>query len=110
MDTKEDYAAKLEPTSKKRSQLKPEAALYKKLQGGEGIPKIHLITTEGQYNIMIMELLWKSLETLFHEHEKEFSIPTILVLADQMVSLKYFLVIVLDFKNRIFSYQMLHTS
>ena len=64
----------------------PEAQLYKLLQGGEGIPKIFWVGVEGEFNIMIMELLGKSLEALTHEHTSRFSMGTILALAIQMVN------------------------
>ena len=43
--------------------------------------------TEGKHNIMIMELLGKSLEDLFKRCHKKLSLPTILALGEQMVHL-----------------------
>ena len=39
----------------------------------------------GNYNIMVMELLGKSLEDLFQENGKRFTLKTVCMLADQMI-------------------------
>lgn len=64
-----------------------EAKVYKELQGGPGIPKLYGYRNEGKYNVLVMELLGKSLEGLFKVCHRKLSIPTSFVLADQMVSL-----------------------
>lgn len=48
------------------------------MKGGEGIPKIYWIGIEGDYNIMVMELLGPSLEDLLTCHTKSgvFSVKT----------------------------------
>lgn len=53
----------------------------------DGIPNVHWYGIEGDYNVMIMELLGPSLEDLFAICSKKFSLKTVLMLADQMVSL-----------------------
>lgn len=52
-----------------------------------GIPNIKWLGTEGDYNVMVMELLGPSLEDLFNFCSRKFSLKTVLLLADQMVSL-----------------------
>ena len=51
-----------------------------------GIPRIRWCGTEGDYNVLVMELLGPSLEDLFNFCNRKFSIKTVLLLADQMVS------------------------
>ena len=71
-----------------------EAKLYKILQGGGtlpfiifivGIPNVQWSGTEGEYNVLIIDLLGPSLEELFNCAKHKFSLKTILLLADQLV-------------------------
>lgn len=56
------------------------------LSSSVGIPTIKWCGTEGDYNVLVMELLGPSLEDLFNFCNRKFSIKTVLLLADQMVS------------------------
>eukprot|EP01135_Chromosphaera_perkinsii_P004735 Nk52_evm7s295 gene=Nk52_evmTU7s295 len=81
----EDVAIKLEPLKARHPQLLYESKLYKILQGGVGIPNIRWYGVEGDYNVMVMDLLGPSLEDLFNFCSRKFSLKTVLMLADQMV-------------------------
>lgn len=59
----EEVAIKLECVKTKHPQLHIESKIYKMMQGGVGIPTIRWCGAEGDYNVMVMELLGPSLET-----------------------------------------------
>jgi len=81
----EELAAKLENVKTKHPQLMYEAKLLKHLQGVPGIANAHYFATEGEYNIMVMDLLGPSLEDLFNICHRKFSLKNVLMIADQML-------------------------
>lgn len=83
--TGQKYACKVEPTSTKHPQLKYEERVYNYLKGGKGIPNVYFYGEVGDYYCMVMELLGKSLESLFCYCNKRFSLKTVLMLGDQML-------------------------
>merc|ERR1719291_861988 len=62
-----------------------EAKLIRHLQGVTGIAHVHYSGVEGDYNVMVMDLLGPSLEDLFNICRRKFSLKTILMIADQML-------------------------
>jgi len=82
--TNEEYAVKIEPVRSKHPQLLYEAKLLKHLQGGPGIANVYFCETEGDSNLLVMDLLGRSLEDLFNVCDRRFSLSTVLQLADQM--------------------------
>lgn len=82
----EEVAIKLEPVKTKHPQLLYESKLYKILSGGVGIPYVRWFGVEGDYNVMVMDLLGPSLEDLFNFCGRKFSLKTVLMLVDQMIS------------------------
>ncbi|XP_029649503.1 casein kinase I isoform X1 [Octopus sinensis] len=82
----EEVAIKLECVKTKHPQLHIESKIYKMMQGGVGIPTIKWGGAEGDYNVMVMELLGPSLEDLFNFCSRKFSPKTVLLLADQLIS------------------------
>ncbi|CAG0893567.1 unnamed protein product [Darwinula stevensoni] len=86
ISTGEEVAIKLECVKTKHPQLHIESKFYKMMQGGVGIPQIRWCGSEGDYNVMVMELLGPSLEDLFNFCSRKFSLKTVLLLADQLIS------------------------
>ncbi|OHT11540.1 Casein kinase I isoform epsilon [Tritrichomonas foetus] len=81
-----EVAIKLESSRTRPPQLQIESKIYKILMGGVGIPAIKWYGVEGDYNVMVVELLGKSIEDLFSSHSRKFSLKTVLMLADQMIT------------------------
>ncbi|KAK2964219.1 putative Casein kinase I [Blattamonas nauphoetae] len=86
LQTGETVAVKFEKANTHQPQLYYETRLYRVLAGGTGIPTIHWFGVEGEYNIMVMDLLGSSLEGLFNKCNRRFSLKTTLILADQLLS------------------------
>ncbi|XP_036182841.1 casein kinase I-like [Myotis myotis] len=82
----EEVAVKLESLKARHPQLLYESKLYKILQGGVGIPHIRWYGQEKDHNVLVMDLLGPSLEDLFNFCSRSFTMKTILMLADQMIS------------------------
>ncbi|KAI7724502.1 hypothetical protein M8C21_028983 [Ambrosia artemisiifolia] len=70
----------------KHPQLLYESKLYRILQGGTGIPNVRWFGVEGDYNVLVMDLLGPSLEDLFNFCNRKLSLKTVLMLADQMIN------------------------
>ena len=99
ISTGEEVAIKLESIKSKHPQLLYESKLYKILGGGVGIPTVRSFTVEGDYNVMVMDLLGPSLEDLFnfcdrqarsqlHVHDRGVPSPTALLSAPWARSLR----------------------
>lgn len=86
IDTFEIVAVKIENNKTKHPQLLYEAKLYNILQGGSGIPGIKWSGIDGEDNVLVLDLLGPSLEDLFVYCGRKFSLKTVLMLADQMVT------------------------
>ena len=68
-----------------RSRLAWEYQIIKELSDGEGIPKVYRLHRGKKHNYLIMQLLGKSLDKLFVDMKKKFSIKTVCMKAYQMV-------------------------
>lgn len=51
----------------------------------DGIPAVKWFGSEGDYNVLVIDLLGPSLEDLFNYCGKKFSLKSVLMLADQML-------------------------
>ena len=78
-------AIKLELIERKHSLLRTEAAVYKLLEGEHGFPHLYWFGSEGDYNVMVLDLLGPSLENLLHLCGGKFSVSTTFLLGQQMV-------------------------
>jgi len=84
--TKEKFAVKLEESNCRVPQLLFESRLYQVLSHGINVPRLHYYGIEMENNVMVIDLLGKSLEELFNLCDRKFSLKTVLMLADQMIS------------------------
>jgi len=85
----EEVAIKLEATKAPHPQLAYETKIYKILTSGgpnAGVPYVRWFGVEGDYNVMVMDLLGPSIEDLFNFCSRKFSLKTVLMLADQMIT------------------------
>ncbi|KAK2953137.1 putative Casein kinase I [Blattamonas nauphoetae] len=88
----EIFAVKLEPLNARMPQLQYEYKLYRHLNGSVGIPQAKWFGKEGPFNVMVMDLLGKSLDDLICAMpDTRFSLKTTIMLAEQMISRLEFL-------------------
>lgn len=85
MTTGEEVAIKLEASNSKHPQLLRETKIYRVLHGIVGVPNIRWYGVEGDFNVMVIDLLGSSLEKLFDYCGRLFSLKTVLVIADQLL-------------------------
>ncbi|KAM3071101.1 serine/threonine protein kinase [Clarireedia jacksonii] len=79
-------ALKLQHVRSRNSEsLQNEIDIYKELAGRAGIPKLYWSGEECDYNVMVFELLGPNLEDLFNYCGRQFSLRTVLMLADQLI-------------------------
>lgn len=88
--SKDEVAIKFEEINAKHQQLYAECKIYLWFHSdstvlGQAIPQVHYYGVEGSKNIMIMDLLGKSLEDLFADCKRQFSLKTVLMIADQTI-------------------------
>lgn len=86
VQNEEEVAIKLESVRAKHPQLLYESKIYKILQGGVGIPDLQYFGVEGDFNIMVIDLLGPSLEDLFNYCNRKFSLKTVIMIADQLIT------------------------
>ena len=82
------YAAKVERKGE-NSRLMEEYKIYRKLYNKhvtKSIPKIHSFMQTSNFSIMVMDLLGPSLDAVFLKYNKKFTLPTVLKLGYEFVS------------------------
>jgi serine/threonine protein kinase len=80
----EEVAIKMESGNSRPAQLFNESKMLRCLAGGVGIPIFKWFGVEADCRILVTEFLGKSLETLFAECHRKFSLKTVLMIADQL--------------------------
>ena len=88
--TNDAVAIKFEEINAKHQQLYAECKIYLWFHSdstvmGQAIPQVHYYGVEGSKNVMIMDLLGKSLEDLFADAKRQFSLKTVLMIAEQTI-------------------------
>ncbi|KAK7282988.1 hypothetical protein RIF29_12157 [Crotalaria pallida] len=86
IETSEIVAVKMESKKTKHPQLLYEAKLYNYLQGETGLPSMKWCGTDGDNNVLVIDLLGPSLEDLFVYCGRKFTLKTVLMIADQMLT------------------------
>jgi casein kinase 1 epsilon len=77
---------KLEPVEGKDHTLHHEYRVYTQLSGGTGIPSVRWFGMEAGFYAMAIEYLGPSLEDLFVRCRFKFTVKTVSLLAEQLVS------------------------
>ncbi len=85
-----EVAVKLENAGNKSPQLFYEAKILNSLSGDDnttdyGIPHVYFCGSEGEYNVMVMDLFGQSLEDLFVNNGRRFDLKTTLMVGIQMI-------------------------
>ena len=83
----EEICFKIEKKTSQRTFLKIESHCLANLKGGKGIPDFYLFGYSDNFNILIMELLDKTMEDIFAKNNHNFSIKTTCIIAIQLVSM-----------------------
>ncbi len=83
----EEICFKIEKKTSQRTFLKIESHCLENLKGGKGIPDFYLFGYSDNFNILIMELLDKTMEDTFVKNNHNFSIKTTCIIAIQLVSM-----------------------
>jgi serine/threonine protein kinase len=88
LQTGQEVALKIEDAvmvPSRRSHLENEVQIYEELSGGAGIPRVYCYGEECEYRVIAFELLGPNLEDLFNYCSRQFSLKTVLMLADQLI-------------------------
>ncbi|KZT36058.1 casein kinase I delta [Sistotremastrum suecicum HHB10207 ss-3] len=85
-----EIAKESEPSAGRQA-LPYEHAIYRMLRGGIGIPRVHWFGREEMTNIMVLDVLGPTLEELRFFCRGRLTLKTVLMLADQLISIIEFI-------------------
>ncbi|OWF34818.1 Casein kinase I isoform delta-A [Mizuhopecten yessoensis] len=86
MTNGEKVAVKVDRFEEINPTVSKEVNIYRVLQGGEGFPTVRWSGREGNYNVLVMDLLGENLQKYFEHCRYKFSLKTASILADQIIS------------------------
>ena len=89
----EEVCFKIEKKTSQKTFLKIESQALETLKGGQGIPYFYLFGYSDNFNILIMELLDKTIDYVFEKNNHNFSIKTTCIIAIQLVRIYFILYI-----------------
>lgn len=82
-----NVAIKMEHINSRHPILSHEYEIYQSIfKPNVGIPRIYYYGLEGDYKVLVMDCLGPSLEDLFNLCNRKFTLKTVLMIADQMIS------------------------
>ncbi|OHT00920.1 hypothetical protein TRFO_32266 [Tritrichomonas foetus] len=84
--THEPVAIKFESSEDIRNPLSLESRIYRLVSGATGFAELKFFGAEGDTKVIVFDLLGKSIEARFEECNYKFSLKTVLMLADQMIT------------------------
>jgi serine/threonine protein kinase len=82
--TSNDVAIKIQPTP--NGTLLHECAVYKQITGATGFPRLRDSGCENGRHFIVLDLLGNSIRQLFRDNGRQFSLKTILMVIDQMLT------------------------
>lgn len=86
ISNREKYVAiKFESQDTQHPQLRHEYKVYRELINSPGFCTVHYFGAQDHWNVMVMDLMGPSLESLFNKCKRRFSIKTVLEIADQLL-------------------------
>jgi serine/threonine protein kinase len=84
INNQQKFALKMEYKDAAQNLLESEAYILCYLKG-YGIPQVKSYGFSGEFNILVMELLGKSLEDIFQAQQKKFTLKTVAMIGIQML-------------------------
>jgi len=82
----ERVAIKMELRSARNPRLPSEYKIYRVLAGGVGISRVHWFGRAGKYNALVLDILGPSLRDLLKFCGGKFTLKTVLMVADQLLT------------------------